>query len=65
MSQHFFAGFQINELDGEIVSYGIAIIVTGVVLRILATIAVGFGDGLNTKEKVTHSIANSLDRQTH
>lgn len=34
---------------------GIAILTAGVVLRILATIAIAFGDKLNVKEKVRYN----------
>lgn len=53
MSQFVF-NFQINELDPSVVGYGIAIISSGVIIRILATIGIAFGDNLNTKEKVMH-----------
>lgn len=44
--------FQIDELDAHIVTMGIACLVAGVILRILATVAIAFGDKLNLKEKV-------------
>lgn len=43
---------KLNELDPSIVSYGIAIISAGVILRILATVGIAFGDNLNMKEKL-------------
>lgn len=44
--------FKINELDPHIVSYGVAILVAGGVIRILSTVAIAVGDKLNLKEKV-------------
>ncbi len=51
---------RINELDPHVVSIGIGIISAGVVIRILSTIAIAFGDKLNMKEKVHFWIGNSL-----
>lgn len=45
--------FQINELDPHVVSYGLVSLATGVILRILCTIAISFGDKLNWKERVS------------
>lgn len=46
------AAVKINELDPNIVSVGTAILVAAVVLRLVTTVAIAFGDGLNMKEKV-------------
>ncbi|XP_037045035.1 sodium/hydrogen exchanger 9B2-like [Bradysia coprophila] len=48
---------KINELDPSVVAYGIAIISSGVIIRILATIGIAFGDNLNTKEKLFVSLS--------
>lgn len=46
------AAVKIDELDPHIVSVGVAILIAGVVLRILVTSAIAIGDKLNMKEKV-------------
>lgn len=46
------ASVKIRELDPDIVAVGVACLIAGVVLRILATVAIAFGDRLNLKEKV-------------
>ena len=44
---------QFNELDGNVVTYGlIALLISGV-SRILLTVFIAFGDKLNWKEKVS------------
>lgn len=45
------AQIKFNELDPNIVSIGAGCLVAGVVLRILATVALGVGSKLNLKEK--------------
>lgn len=47
------ASIKIRELDPNVVQIGAAILSAGVILRILATIAIAFGDKLNLKEKVS------------
>ncbi|ALC38651.1 Nha1, partial [Drosophila busckii] len=42
---------KINELDSHTVSFGVASIFAGVIIRILITAGIAFGDRLNTKEK--------------
>lgn len=51
------AAVKINELDPHIVSYGVAILVAGGVIRILSTVAIAVGDKLNLKEKVFVSLS--------
>lgn len=46
------AQIKINELDPHIVSIGVGCLITGVILRVLVTILVGIGCGLNLKEKI-------------
>lgn len=43
---------KIKELDPHVVAVGLGIISVGVIIRILSTIAIAFGDNLNLKEKV-------------
>lgn len=45
------ATIKINELDPDIVSYGIAALAAGVIVRIFVTVGIAFGDRLNLKEK--------------
>ncbi|XP_037024313.1 sodium/hydrogen exchanger 9B1-like isoform X3 [Bradysia coprophila] len=51
------AAVKINELDSHIVSYGVAILTAGGVIRILSTVAIAVGDKLNLKEKVFVSLS--------
>jgi solute carrier family 9B (sodium/hydrogen exchanger), member 1/2 len=44
---------KINELDPDIVSWGVLILLSGVIIRIVCTAAIAFGDKLNLKEKVS------------
>lgn len=46
------AAVKISELDPEMVYLGLGCLVTSGVIRILSTIAIAFGDGLNWKEKI-------------
>lgn len=46
------AAVKINELEPGVVCTGAGILIAAVVIRIIATIAIAFGDGLNLKEKV-------------
>lgn len=46
------AQIKINELDGRTVYLGIGCLLTGIVIRIAATILVGIGCKLNLKEKI-------------
>ncbi|XP_055684840.1 sodium/hydrogen exchanger 9B2 isoform X2 [Lutzomyia longipalpis] len=46
------AAVKINELDADMVYLGLACLVTSGVIRILSTIAIAFGDGLNWKERI-------------
>lgn len=46
------ASVKIAKLDPDIVAVGVGCLICGVVLRILATVAIAFGDRLNLKEKV-------------
>lgn len=55
------AAVKINELDPNILSVGVGILVAAVVLRLLTTVAIAFGDGLNMKEKVRNQIANTYN----
>ncbi|XP_044752203.1 sodium/hydrogen exchanger 9B2 isoform X2 [Coccinella septempunctata] len=43
---------KINELDPEIVTYSLAILIVGVLIRIVLTILIGIGCKLNLKEKL-------------
>lgn len=43
--------FQINELDGAIVSLGVGCLVTGILIRIVCTVIVAIRCRLNLKEK--------------
>lgn len=45
------AAVKLDELEGKFVLLGLAILVTGVVIRIFATVLMGIGCGLNLKEK--------------
>lgn len=45
------AAVKLNELEGKFVLLGLAVLVTGVVIRIFVTILMGIGSGLNLKEK--------------
>ncbi len=47
------AAVKIDELDPHVVSIGVGILTAGAVIRILATVAIAFGDKLNLKEKVS------------
>lgn len=40
-------------MDPHVVSVGIGILSVGVIVRILSTVAIAFGDNLNVKEKVS------------
>lgn len=51
------ATVKINLLDPEMVKFCIIILIAGVVLRILSTIFISFGDKLNWKERVFVSLA--------
>lgn len=44
---------KINEIDPHVASVAIGVISAGVIIRILSTITIAFGDDLNFKEKVT------------
>lgn len=46
------AQIKIDELDGRTVYLGLACLVSGIVIRIIATILVGIGSKLNLKEKI-------------
>lgn len=46
------ASIKIRDLDPQVVQIAAAILAAGVILRICATVAIAFGDGLNLKEKV-------------
>lgn len=50
------ARVRLNELDGGVVSFVIAVLVAGVVIRIIGTVLISSGCGLNLKEKVFVSI---------
>lgn len=51
------ARIKLKELNGSVVIIGCAIVLTGVVTRMLVTTVVGIGCKLNLKEKVFVSIA--------
>ncbi|CAO1308366.1 unnamed protein product [Diamesa serratosioi] len=51
------ASVKIAELDPHVVSMGLVILSSGVILRILATISIAFGDKLNVKEKIFVSLS--------
>lgn len=44
---------KISELDPQIVGYGVATLVAGIVIRVFVTAGIAFGDRLNIKEKVS------------
>lgn len=46
------AAVKIDELEPQVVLYGLAVLVPGIIIRIIATVAIAFGDRLNLKEKV-------------
>lgn len=46
------AAVKINELDPHVVSIGVGVLLAGVIVRIMMTIAIAVGDKLNLKEKV-------------
>lgn len=48
------ASVKINELDPHVVTVGAGILAAGVIIRIMATVAIAFGDRLNLKEKVSN-----------
>ncbi|XP_018579862.1 sodium/hydrogen exchanger 9B2 [Anoplophora glabripennis] len=50
------ARVRINELEGSVVCLAVAVLVAGVVIRILGTVLISTGCGLNLKEKVFVSI---------
>lgn len=51
------ARIKLNEINGNVVSISLGILVTGVVVRILVTTLVGIGCKLNLKEKIFVAIA--------
>ncbi|KAJ8958961.1 hypothetical protein NQ318_019732 [Aromia moschata] len=50
------ARVRLNELNGNVVMTGVGILVTGVVIRIVATVIISAGSNLNLKEKIFVSI---------
>lgn len=46
------ANVKINELDENVVTIGVGILITTGIVRILVTGFIAFGDNLNLKEKV-------------
>ncbi|KAJ6637937.1 Sodium/hydrogen exchanger 9B2 [Pseudolycoriella hygida] len=46
-----------KELDPQVVSVGVGVISAGVLIRILTTIAISFGDKLNIKERIFVSLS--------
>lgn len=46
------AAVKINELDPNVVSYGLVVLVGGGIVRIVTTTLISFGDKLNWKERV-------------
>ncbi|KAL7041785.1 hypothetical protein ACKWTF_000888 [Chironomus riparius] len=51
------ATVKINELDPNIVSYGLVILIVGALIRICITTLISFGDRLNWKERVFVSLS--------
>ncbi|XP_044268567.1 sodium/hydrogen exchanger 9B2 isoform X2 [Tribolium madens] len=51
------AQIKLDELDGHIVSIGVAILIAGVIIRIIATVLLGIGCKLNLKEKIFVALA--------
>lgn len=51
------AQIKLNELDPHIVSIGVGCIIGGVLIRVVATVLVGIGCGLNLKEKIFVSLS--------
>lgn len=48
------ASIKIRELDSNIVTIGVSILVVTGLVRIISTILIAFGDNLNIKERVSH-----------
>ncbi|XP_015835932.1 sodium/hydrogen exchanger 9B2 isoform X2 [Tribolium castaneum] len=51
------AQVKLDELDGYIVSIGVAILIAGIVIRIAVTVLLGIGCKLNLKEKIFVALA--------
>lgn len=51
------AQIKINELNGRTVYLGVAVLATGIIIRILVTLVVGIGSKLNLKEKIFVALA--------
>jgi NhaP-type Na+/H+ or K+/H+ antiporter len=51
------AQIKLGELDGQIVSIGLGILIAGVIIRIVVTALLGIGCKLNLKEKIFVSLA--------
>lgn len=48
------ASIKIRELDSNIVTIGVSILVVTGIVRIIVTILIAFGDNFNIKERVSH-----------